>query len=128
MNSELSPEDRKLRQTIAWPLTCANNYPDHVAPHVLGADMSPIINAVFNALKDAGYTKSEPPAESLPLGTRVRVTAAFLTYSGYEGVVVRTPYTTLANYPIRVEFESGVTEVFKLDELEVLPPLTTKDA
>lgn len=56
MNSELTPEDRNLRQTVAWPLTCANNYPAHVAPHVLGSDMTPIINAVFNVLKDAGYT------------------------------------------------------------------------
>lgn len=59
MTSELSPEDAKLRQTIAWPLTDASNYPKGVAVHVLGRDMTPIIDAVFAALKREGYKKCE---------------------------------------------------------------------
>lgn len=126
MNPELTPEERKLRQTIAWPLTSANNYPKHVAPHVLGADMTPIIDAVFAALKDAGYGMEKKPVPAdppLPLGTRVRVVSDFAYYKGREGVVVDSPYTLPARYPIRVQFESEsntVAEIFKLEELEVL--------
>lgn len=64
MASELSPEDSKLRQTIAWELTNAGNYPKPVAVQVLGRDMTPIIDAVFNALKREGYKKgsvASPP-------------------------------------------------------------------
>lgn len=59
MTSELSPEDRELRRTVAWPLTDVNNYPTEVAVHVLGTDMTPIIDAVFAALQSEGYKKCE---------------------------------------------------------------------
>ena len=64
MPSELSPEDQDLRRTIAWPLTDCANYPEGVSVQVLGRDMTPIIDAVFNALKREGYKKgsvASPP-------------------------------------------------------------------
>lgn len=59
MTSELSHEDRELYQTVALPLTSVNNYPDRVGMQVWGTDMTPIIDAVFAALKREGYKKCE---------------------------------------------------------------------
>lgn len=64
MSPELSPEDRELRRTVAWELTDASNYPKHVAAQVIATDMTPIIDAVFAALKREGYKKgsfASPP-------------------------------------------------------------------
>jgi hypothetical protein len=50
---DLTPEDRRLRNAIANVLVNGSNYPPKVTPRILGQDMTPLIDKVFEAVNAA---------------------------------------------------------------------------
>ena len=109
---------KTIEQVVTETLRNVMNYPENVAPHVLGTNMSQTIDAVVTALKAEGYEDPVDPCP-IPLGTRVRVTANLPFYKGLRGVVVDNPHFS-ETWPIRVEFKDGRSEIFRLDEVEVI--------
>lgn len=109
---------KTIEQVVTETLRNVMNYPERVAPHVLGTDMAKPINAVVQALKDAGYEDpvSPPP---IPLGTRVRITADLPFYKGQVGTVAFNAHPSPTR-PVRVEFEGELTEIFRESEVEVI--------
>lgn len=68
MSNLLFPDrDTDLYRALSWQLTDAQNYPEHIQPHVLGSDMSPLVDAVYSALKADGYTKDIDPNARYPI-------------------------------------------------------------
>lgn len=111
---------KTIEQVVTETLRNAMNYPENVAPHVLGTDMSKPIDAVVTALKAEGYKDPVDPCP-IPLGARVRITGnyPYYNYKGQEGVVVYNPYVN-PTWPVRVEFEGRLHEIFRESEVEVI--------
>ena len=67
--------DDKLRNAIASVLVNASNYPDGVSHHILGRDMSSLIDKVTEAARAVGYSRPAPSAKVQAVAARVRVNA-----------------------------------------------------